>query len=121
MGAKESPYGAKTLFGWKVNGPLGRLGGQKASTNYIKADIQLSQQFKQFCDYEFNENEKDSNTAMSRNDVKALKIMEESIELNDNQYQLILVFIYRNVVAIIANIDISVDRGLSLLIVDHSP
>ena len=88
MGAKGSPYGTKTIFGWTVNGPLGRLGEQKASTNYIKADVQLSQQFKQFCDLEFNENEKDSDIAMSRNDVKALKIMEESIELNNNHYQL---------------------------------
>ena len=27
LGAKGSPYGAKTIFGWTVNGPLGRLGG----------------------------------------------------------------------------------------------
>ena len=88
MGEKGSPYGTKTIFGWTVNGPLGRLGEQKASTNYIKADVQLSQQFRQFCDLEFNDHEKDSDIAMSRNDSKALNIMEESIELNNHHYQL---------------------------------
>ena len=77
VGEHEGPYTTKTLLGWMVNGPLGRLSDRKGlSANFVKANATLSQQFERFCNLEFNDSVDNNDVAMSRNDLRALGIME---------------------------------------------
>ena len=42
----NGPYATRTIFGWVVNGPLGRVQGPNFYTaNFIRADTELSEQF----------------------------------------------------------------------------
>ena len=50
------PYATRTVFGWVMNGPLGRAQRSVARTaNFIKADVELSDQFWKYCNMEFND------------------------------------------------------------------
>ncbi|PFX15931.1 hypothetical protein AWC38_SpisGene19831 [Stylophora pistillata] len=47
----EGPYAVRTVFGWTVNGPLGRESdGASHSANLIRGDTQQEKQFKRFCE-----------------------------------------------------------------------
>ena len=85
VGEHRGPYTTKTLLGWTVNGPLGRLSNREGlSANFVKADAALSQQFERFCNLEFNDSAYNNDLAMSRNDLRALGIMEETAQLKEN-------------------------------------
>ena len=91
VGEHGGPYPTKTLLGWTVNGPLGRLSDRKRlSANFVKADAALSQQFEKFCNLEFNDSADNNDVAMSRNDLRALGIMEETAQLKENHYEIAL-------------------------------
>ena len=50
------PYATRTVFGWVVNGPLGRAQSSATRTaNLIKADEELSCQSRKYCNMEFND------------------------------------------------------------------
>ena len=49
------PFATRTIFGWVINGPLGRKGSQRHIANFVQAVAQLNQQFQQFCNREFND------------------------------------------------------------------
>ncbi|KAK3727377.1 hypothetical protein QZH41_006033 [Actinostola sp. cb2023] len=84
------PYATRTLLGWTVNGPLGKRGNNTPTANHIRADAELSHQFERFCNFEFNDSEQDGQAAMSRNDEKALRAMEETVQLKASHYEMAL-------------------------------
>lgn len=74
-----------------VNGPLGKTSKTIAHTaNFIKADLQLKEQFESYCDMEFNDAAHDEARSMSANDKRAMELMINSIILEDGHYQLSL-------------------------------
>lgn len=84
------PYAIRTLLGWTVNGPLGRKGTPKHTTNFIRSDTKLTEQFERFCNQEFNDTKTDTKATMSRKDRRALNIMEDSVQLKNNHYEIAL-------------------------------
>ena len=50
---KGGPYATRTIFGWVVNGLLGRTKSSLSrTTNFINADLELSEQFQNYCNME---------------------------------------------------------------------
>ena len=85
----EGPYAIQTVFGWTVNGLLGRESdGASRTANLIRGDIQLEKQFKKFCELEFSDSIVDATAQMSRENLKAVDIMEQITVLNVNHYQM---------------------------------
>ena len=85
----SGPYATRTVFGWAINGPLGRVGAHRSTANFIEAE--LNQQFERFCNLEFNDVTYKPRLAMSPNDERALQAMQSSILLrDDNHYEIAL-------------------------------
>ena len=84
------PYAVKTVFGWTINGPLGRNAGLYRAANSIRVDSTLNEQFKRFCNIEFNDSTFDNNVAMSVEDKRAVSILESSAKLRSGHYELSL-------------------------------
>ena len=52
------PFAARTIFGWVINGPVGRNSAPDHTANFVQvADASLEAQLKNFCDFEFNDTE----------------------------------------------------------------
>ena len=78
----------RTVFGWTVNGPLGRKRNYARHTiNFIRRDAQLEKQFKKFCETEFGDPIVGT-TQMSRDSLKAIEIMDQSTVLKEDHYQM---------------------------------
>ena len=45
----------RTVLGWTVSGPLERFEKDKHRANFIRSDSNLSEQYQNFCDMEFND------------------------------------------------------------------
>ena len=90
MSQDQGPFAIKTVFGWTINGPLGRFGASQPSVNFIRADKELSQQFRMFCNWESCDSVYDDKPAMSKEDAQALAIMENSICLKNGHYEIAL-------------------------------
>lgn len=85
------PFATRTILGWVLNGPLGRADNTAVHTaSFIRADEELNRQFESFCNLEFNDTRHDDKVSMSRNDRKALAMMEETVQLKDRHYELAL-------------------------------
>ena len=84
----QGPFATRTIFGWTVNGPLVRMGQPQPVCNFVKADEELNQQFRTFCNWEFSDSIYVSEPAMSKEDKRALSIMKESICLKEGHYQI---------------------------------
>jgi len=84
----QGPFATRTIFGWTVNGPMVRMGQPQPVCNFVKANEELSQQFRTFCDWEFSDSICVSKPAMSKEDKRALSIMKESICLKEGHYQI---------------------------------
>ena len=86
------PFAARTIFGWVLNGPLGRTLNQSPTSNLVDASfkLELNQQFESFCNMEFNDSIYDPKTSLSQNDRKAIKIMEASVKHKDGHYEIAL-------------------------------
>ena len=80
----------KTIFGWMINGPLGQNRLSCRCANLIRSDPGLDDQFKRFCNMEFNDVAAGSNLEMSVEDLRALGIMEGSAQLKDGHYEVVL-------------------------------
>ena len=80
----------QTIFGWVMNGPLGRKGNQTPTANFIQGDAQLSQQFQQFCNCEFSDLIYETKSSMSQNNQRALKIMKHTIKIMNGHYEMAL-------------------------------
>ena len=59
----------RTVFGWTVNVPLGKMGGAQPSANFMRANQELTQQFRMLCDWEFRDAIYDYKSAMSKEDT----------------------------------------------------
>ena len=60
-------------------------------SNQIKhVDTALSQQFRDYCNHEFNYSLADVSTKMSYNDTEAVRIMENTIRLRDGHDEMSL-------------------------------
>ena len=85
------PYATRTTLGWVVNGPLGKVTNANTRTaNFIKADLQLNEQFQSYCDMEFNDSAYNETKLMSANDRHAMELMRDSTSLENGHYQLAL-------------------------------
>jgi hypothetical protein len=84
------PFATRTIFGWVLNGPLGRNDCQIPTANFVQANAQLNQQFEQFCNREFDDSIYESKISMSQNDQRALKIMEDTVKLTNGHYEMAL-------------------------------
>ena len=58
--------------------------------NFIKADNKLSQQFAKFCDLEFSDLAYSNDPGMSKEDLRTLSIMEQSVTLKEGHYEIAL-------------------------------
>ena len=89
--SQGGPYATKTVLGWVVNGPLGRVQSSSISTaNFIKADLELSEQFRSYCNREFNDSVYSCEPSLSQNDKRALEIMNETATLMNGHYEIAL-------------------------------
>ncbi len=84
------PFATRTVFGWVLNGPLGRNKSKIATANFVQSSDALERQFHDFCNREFNDSNYEVEPSMSQNDKKALKIMENSIKLHNGHYMIAL-------------------------------
>ena len=85
------PYATRAIFGWVINGPLGRNGTSESTTNFVQAvNVSLEKQFESFCNREFMDTEYSSRPSFSREDNRALEIMSNSVRLNDGHYEIAL-------------------------------
>lgn len=85
------PCANKTIFGWAINGPLGRSASLERTTNFVQAvDAKLESQFKNFCDLEFNDAEYYNKGALSKDDQRALELMKGSVKLKHGHYEVAL-------------------------------
>ena len=85
------PFAVKTVFGWTLNGPLGRPGidGKNCfSVNSKSVDDDLQKQLMQYFNQEFSEPLNSERKSMSVNDKKAMKIMEDSLSFVHGHYQM---------------------------------
>ena len=88
------PFATRTLFGWAINGPLGRNGNATRTTNFIRGDAELDHMFQRFCNMEFSDSLLDSKREMSLDDKRALEIMESSAVLKEGHYEIALPWRY---------------------------
>ena len=87
------PYAVKTPLGWVLNGQLEQKSSRQiATTNFIHSDESLNEQFKDFCNREFNDRVTDHHIEMSQEDKRANATMEESVQLQNGHYQIKLPF-----------------------------
>ena len=84
------PYAVRTLFGWAINGPLGRMSTSTRTSNRIQSSSELNVQFGKFCEMEFNDSQFSIEKTMSQEDRKALSMMEQSVRLRDGHYEVAL-------------------------------
>ncbi|XP_028415393.1 uncharacterized protein LOC114538415 [Dendronephthya gigantea] len=84
------PFATRTALGWVLNGPLGRNGTKTSTANLAQANLTLDEKFENHCNYEFNDYKYDTNPTMSQNDRKALGIMEESVKMENDHYEIAL-------------------------------
>ena len=82
------PFATRTVFGWVLNGPLGRTGPEEATANFIDANANLSKQFEDYYNLEFNDSSYEPKMSMSQNDRRALEIMESTVKLSNSHYEI---------------------------------
>ncbi|MCP4798391.1 MAG: hypothetical protein GY893_00405, partial [bacterium] len=85
------PFAVRTVFGWTLNGPLGRSGvnGESCFSSDSKSiDDELQKQLIKYFNQEFNEPLNAEHKSMSVNDKKAMKIMEDSLTFVNGHYQM---------------------------------
>jgi len=80
----------KTTLGWAVVGPLTRESKTRHTSNFVQADATLENQFKQYYNMEFKDALYDERKTMSQEDKRALKVMEETVQLKNGHYELSL-------------------------------
>ena len=88
---RKGPFAVRTVFGWTMNDPLGReRTGGNHTDNLMKWDFELEEQFKRFCNQEFSDSIVDTDMQMSKDDHKAVAIMEQTAVLSGNHYAMAL-------------------------------
>lgn len=91
----NGPYAVKTVLGWVVNGPLqagnGSENGPPVACVIRISVCRLKQMLINQYNHDFNERNSEER-AMSREDVRFMKIMEESAQLVDGNYSVKMPF-----------------------------
>lgn len=82
------PFGTRTVLGWVLNGPLGWTGSKEPTANLVDANANLSKQFEDYCNLEFNDLSYEPKMSMSQNDRRALEIMESTVKLSNGDYEI---------------------------------
>ena len=97
LGPKEirpsngGPYATRAILGWVVNRPLGRIhSSAPATANFVRADAELTEQFRSYCNMEFNDSVYRNDISMSSNDKRALEIMSQTAVLKEGHYEIAL-------------------------------
>ena len=88
----RGPYAVGTLFGWTINGPLGRNETTRLCVKFLQSDHGLNEQFQKYSNMEFNDSAFGTKIKMSVKDSRALEIMESSVQLRDEHYQVALLW-----------------------------
>ena len=87
----NGPCATQTIFGWVINGPLGRVQDLGLHTaNVIRADAELDDQFRRYCNMEFNDSVYCGKPLLSQNDKRAFEVMQETTVLQDGHYTIVL-------------------------------
>ena len=76
------------MFGWTINGPLGRM--SSCIANRIQSSADLSTQFEKFCEMEFIDSQFTVEKSLSQEDKRALHTTEQSVRLCDGHYEVAL-------------------------------
>ena len=99
----DGPYAVKTLLGWAISGPLGSCDGEAdhgecpngvphVGVNFISMEPCLDKMMEQHFNHEFSERSCDEKLENSQEDIKFLRMVSESIQFKDGQYQIGLPF-----------------------------
>ena len=85
------PYASRTSLGWVINGPLGRNRyGLRASSFYVKTDVELHRMVKNFYDSGFGESSADEKPEMSQEEIRFLNVLDSTIALRSGHYEMAL-------------------------------
>ena len=82
------PFAMRTVLGWMLSGPLGRKETKVPTSNLIDTTANLSKQFEDFCNLEFNDSSYEPKMSMSQNDQRALNIMESTVKISNGHYEI---------------------------------
>ena len=82
------PFAMRTVLGWMLSGPLGRKDTKVPTSNLIDTTANLSKQFEDFCNLEFNDSSYEPKMSMSQNDQRALNIMKGTVKLSNGHYEI---------------------------------
>ena len=108
------PYATKTIFGWVVNGPLGRNATSERTTNFVQAtDAKLENLFEEFCNMEFTDTQDSNRLSLSKEDQRALNIMNGSTKLTEGHYEVALP--WRKIAPRLPNNRLMAERRLKFL------
>ena len=83
-GAPKEPFARKTSLGWIVIGPVERNNGNK-QVNHARADPLLQQLERQWL-VDFPEVADETRLEMSKDDRKAFKVMEDTVQVVNGKY-----------------------------------
>ena len=120
-GARGQPVAVRSLLGWTLMGPVERLGGDSNfNVNFVHLesgrgdhDEALLQQLKKFWRTDFVDALCSSKVAMSVEDQKALKTMEDSVKIVSCHYQVALP--WRNQLPYLPNNRLAAEQRLQFL------
>ena len=94
---ENGPYAVRTVLGWVVNGPLRDGENSKPKTRFSVAAVnrisvcKLEEMLNNQYNHDFNERSTEEK-GMSREDIRFLKIMDESAQLQDGHYSMKMPF-----------------------------
>ncbi len=108
-GQKGEPFAVKTLFGWTVNGPMSNVTSHRIISNYIKTQ-NLESRLDELWNIECNDGCEE--TLMSQEDHKVLKLWDENLNRENNNY--VLPIPWRDNTRLQDNRDAAISRLTSL-------
>ena len=120
-GARGEPIAVRSILGWTLMGPVERISGDSSfNVNFVRLesgrgdrDEALLQQVEKFWKTDFVDALCSSKVAMSVEDQKALKTMEDSVKIVSGHYQVALP--WRNQPPYLPNNRIAAEQRLQLL------
>jgi len=90
-GGSRAPYAVKTVFGWTVQGPVGRSQQAEAIVNFVK-DEALQESLDRFWKLDSTENIAEDTKEMSQEDMSAVSLMERTVKYEDSHYEIAIPF-----------------------------
>ena len=86
-----SLYASRTSLGWVGNAPLGRNRyGLRASSFYVKTDVELRRMVKNFYDSGFGKSSADEKPEVSQEEIRFLNVLDSTIALRSGHYEMAL-------------------------------